>query len=144
MSSKDKAYLNKFEAVKKDLTAKQLKALYSVGIFLEGEMINRAPVGIYHDGRVGGNLRQSISYKVDAAKKTVYAGASALYAIYVEKGTGLYAEGGKGRKTPWKFIVNIITGETRWTRGQKPQPFIAPAGTKNVDRLKALILEAMK
>lgn len=52
------------------------------------------------DGYVGGALKESINYVVDMASKTVTVGSALLYAIYVELGTGVFAEKGNGRQTP--------------------------------------------
>ncbi|MRC32413.1 HK97 gp10 family phage protein, partial [Bacillus thuringiensis] len=48
-----------------------------------------------------GNLRRSISSKAEQEK--VIIGTSADHGIYVEKGTGIYAVDGDGRKTPWMY-----------------------------------------
>ena len=63
------------------------------------------------------------------------------YSVYIEMGTGIHAEGGKGRKTPWKYpiikngeIVGFLT-----TSGMKPQPFLRPAAlAENDNSLKTL------
>ncbi len=48
-----------------------------------------------------GTLRNSINHKVVESEKAVYIGSNQSYAIYNELGTGIYAEGGKGRKSPY-------------------------------------------
>lgn len=72
-----------------------------------------------------GALRNSITHKVDTAENTVYIGSNLHYAPYVELGTGIYAEGGGGRPTPWAYQDE--KGEWHHTRGQKPQPYLRPA-----------------
>ena len=47
------------------------------------------------------------------------------YAPYVERGTGIYTEGGGGRPTPW--VYQDAKGKWHWTRGNPAQPFLAPA-----------------
>ena len=62
--------------------------LEAVGKAAEGYVKLVTPVGQYDDGRVGGALRDSISYSVD--DNGVYVGSTLTsedYPIYVEKGT---------------------------------------------------------
>lgn len=51
----------------------------------------------------------------------------AEHAVYVHEGTGIYARGGKGRKTPWGYTVESGRSKYKgfhWTRGQKAQPWM--------------------
>jgi len=70
-----------------------------------------------------GNLRNSITHKVE--EDTGVVGTNCDYAPYVEIGTGIYSSQGDGRQTPW--IYTTAAGETFFTRGQRPQPFLKPA-----------------
>lgn len=45
------------------------------------------------------------------------------YAIYHHQGTGIYAENGNGRKTPWSYD-DPRTGKRVFTRGSKPNPYL--------------------
>lgn len=72
-----------------------------------------------------GALRNSITHKVDTTESSVYIGSNEKYAPYVELGTGIYAEGGGGRPTPWAYQDE--KGEWHHTRGQEPQPYLRPA-----------------
>ena len=58
-------------------------------------------------------------------KGTATVVARAKYAPFVEYGTGLYAENGRGRKTPW-FYQHRKLGWIK-TQGQRSQPFMRPA-----------------
>jgi HK97 gp10 family phage protein len=91
-----------------------------------------------------GALRNSITSKVETdsegVKGIVYTPLE--YAPYVEYGTGLFAEAGNGRKTGWAY-EDEETGETIWTRGQKPanyggnpQGFLRPALYENREKIK--------
>lgn len=61
------------------------------------------------------------------------------YAPYVEYGTGLFAEGGNGRKdVPWHYQDD--KGEWHTTSGQHPQPFMRPA----LDVNRAKIIEILR
>ena len=67
------------------------------------------------EGYVGGALKQSLTYAVDLAKKTVDIGSNLFYSVYVELGTGIFAEKGNGRKTPW--VWKDFNGKWHFTRG---------------------------
>jgi HK97 gp10 family phage protein len=67
------------------------------------------------------------------------------YAIYVEYGTGIYAENGQGRKDPW-IAPMVIDGEDvfRWTQGMHPQPFLRPAWDEKKGEVLEIVKNAMK
>lgn len=70
-----------------------------------------------------GNLRNSISHRVDTEKDRAVIGTSVDYAPYVELGTGVYAEG--GRPTSW--VYQDDNGNWHHTKGQKAKPYLKPA-----------------
>jgi len=80
----------------------------------------------------------------------IFAEAAINYAVYVEYGTGVYAENGQGRNTPW--VAPIITSNDglifRWTQGMRPKPFMRPAWDEekeNVDKhLKGAIVKKLE
>lgn len=72
-----------------------------------------------------GNLRSSIDYKINEAEKEVLVGTNEHYAIYVEYGTGVHAENGNGRKTPWIYR-DPKTGKRVRTTGSRPKPYMRP------------------
>lgn len=65
-----------------------------------------------------GQLKNSWRYVVDSNKLEAQIGTPLEYGIYVEFGTGAYAEGGKGRKTEWKY--KDAKGQWHITAGRKP------------------------
>lgn len=92
-----------------------------------------------------GKLRASIkpevkmeSNKQDGGK--VETGTNKKYAVYVEFGTGIYAENGKGRKTAWGYFYEGTKHEKGFviTRGQKPKPFLRPAIDENRAELRGI------
>lgn len=91
-----------------------------------------------------GNLRQSITHQVD--KNVGVVGTNVSYAPYVEFGTGLFAEQGNGRQTPWSY--QTADGQWHTTLGQKPQPFLRPAYNEKkkevIDTVVADIREQIK
>ena len=104
---------------------------------VEGEAKHKAP-------KDTGALRRSITSKVevdgDTIDGTIYTPLE--YAPYVEYGTGLFAENGNGRKTGWAY-KDEKTGETIWTRGQHPQPYMRPALNENREKVVELIKEGL-
>ena len=87
-----------------------------------------------------GALKNSMNHIVQ--DKVCYVGTSQSYAIYNEVGTGIYAEGGKGRKSPWTYVDD--KGEVHRTRGMKPLHFLKNAIQDHVDEYKAIIEEQLK
>lgn len=87
-----------------------------------------------------GNLRNSISHKVDDGEPAVYIGSNVEYATYVELATGIYAEG--GRPTPW--VYQDENGNWHWTRGNPAQPFLAPAVKDHAKTYKNIIEDELK
>ena len=105
-----------------------LRALERCGEQAEGYAKDLAPVDT-------GNLRNSISHKVDDGEPAVYIGSNTSYAPYVELATGIYAEG--GRPTPW--VYQDANGNWHWTRGNKAQPFLKPAVADHAKEYKSII-----
>lgn len=109
-----------------------------------------------------GELRRSITSRIEGDTGIIYTPLE--YAPYVEFGTGIFAEGGKGRKeVPWVYVEDggkpsnnktIYTEETaretvaylrskgldaQMTYGKEPQPFLRPALEEN----RAKVLKAL-
>lgn len=93
-----------------------VRALEKCGLTAEGYAKKLCPVDT-------GNLRNSISHKVDESEPAAYIGTNTEYAPYVELGTGIYIQG--GRPTPW--VYQDANGNWHWTAGNPAQPFLAPA-----------------
>ena len=75
-----------------------------------------------------GELRRSISSRVEINEGDItgLVFSPLEYAPYVEYGTGLFAEGGNGRKdVPWNYQDD--EGVWHSTSGMKPRPFLRPA-----------------
>lgn len=83
----------------------------------------------------GGNLRRSIEVRYEKRGLRAVITVGAHYAIYVEMGTGIYAEEGNGRKTPWIYF-NEKTGEYVFTRGMRPQKFFRPSYERALDHFQ--------
>lgn len=109
------------------------KALEECGLVAEGYAKKLAPVDT-------GNLRNSISHKVDPEEPAVYIGSNSLYAAYQEFGTGIYTDG--GRDTPW--VYQDEKGNWHWTRGNKAQPFLKPAVADHARQYRQIIEQELK
>ena len=109
------------------------KALEECGLVAEGYAKKLAPVDT-------GNLRNSISHKVDPEEPAVYIGSNTSYAAYQEFGTGIYTEG--GRDTPW--VYQDEKGNWHWTRGNKAQPFLKPAVADHDRQYRQIIEQELK
>lgn len=112
----DTVFVDNSKEVLAALDGAILRALERCGMQAEGYAKDLVPVDT-------GNLRNSISHRVDESEKAVYVGTNNEYAPYVELGTGKYYKG--GRKDPWVYQDD----EGRWhhTNGQRAQPYLKPA-----------------
>ena len=126
--------------VLKELERITAKTLEELGLIAEGYAKINAPVGTPESTGVegygpGGTLRQSIAH---ASKDGVaYIGTNTYYAPYVELGTGIHADEGKGRKTPWVWIDK--NGKPHKTNGMKPRHFLKKAVQDHQREYKAII-----
>ncbi len=62
--------------------------------------------------------------------------------IDVELGTGVYAEGGGGRQTPWRYQDR--KGEWHTTRGAHPHPYLRPAIENHTEEYKRILERLLK
>lgn len=110
-----------------------LRGLEKCGLVAEGFAKKACPVDT-------GRLRNSITHTVVAAKKEAHIGTNVEYAAYDELGTGIYYPG--GRQTPWAYTDD--EGNTHWTRGQKPQPYLKPSVTEHKDTYRDIMESELK
>ena len=109
------------------------KALERCGMQAESYAKDLAPVDT-------GNLRNSISHRVDMSDKKAVVGTNNEYAAYVELGTGKYADG--GRKDPW--VYQDTEGNWHHTNGQRAQPYLKPAVADHKQTYRNLIEDELK
>lgn len=113
-----------------------------------------------------GTLARSITSRVEDLNGIIY--TPLFYAPYVEYGTGIEAEDGKGRQdVPWVYVKNSGKEggsqrsyteeeaaqtvaylrskglEAYMTSGQKPQPFMRPALDSNREAIKEALKGAL-
>lgn len=147
--------VNKLEKIKDLSTVKE--GVTKATLLVERSAAQKAPKG---------ELQQSITSKVEDFKGVVY--TPLHYAPYVEYGTGLFAEDGKGRKdVPWVYVEGYYQEPTStrkyteqsaremvasmradgkpavMTYGQEPQPYMRPALDENREDILRILGEAL-
>lgn len=108
------------------------RALERCGMAAESFAVELCPVDT-------GNLRGSITHRVDTGKQEAWVGTNVEYAPYVELGTGIYYPG--GRPTPWSY--QDADGKWHRTSGHEPQPFIKPAVADHAQTYRNIIKDEM-
>ncbi|WP_195515567.1 HK97-gp10 family putative phage morphogenesis protein [Enterococcus dispar] len=103
--------------------------LFEACILVQGQAILLAPTQT-------ARLKGSIDYQVDEGELVGYIGTNVEYAIYVEFGTGEFAENGRGRKGGW--VYKDPSGEWFFTWGQEPQPYLRPAFRQTRKEIESL------
>lgn len=123
--------------VLRELEERTKAALEAVG----NQAVSHAKSNITQASRVDtGAMRNSMTHKVQ--EDTCYVGTNNEYAIYHEVGTGIYAEGGRGRQTPWRYVDK--KGNGHWTRGIKPIHFLKNAIANHLDEYSQIIQQILK
>lgn len=112
-----------------------LRGLEKCGLVAEGYAKRLCPVDT-------GNLRNSITHMVDEQEPAAIIGTDSEYGAYVELGTGIYAEGGGGRPTPW--VYQDANGNWHYTRGNKAQPFLKPAAADHAIQYRKILEDELK
>ena len=116
-------------AGKEKLKDASVRWLLEACILVEGQAVLLAPVAT-------SRLKQSIDYIIDEDELSGYVGTNVDYAIYVEFGTGEFAENGNGRKGGWMY--KDPSGEWFFTWGMEPQPYLRPAFRQTKGQIEAL------
>lgn len=121
---------NNINQILAEIREKMDNALNEIGEIAVSNARENAPVGTPKSTGIanykGGALRNSLAYKV--IENSVYIGTNLTengvpYPIYVEYGTGIFAE--NGRKTPW--VWRDKNGKFHFTHGIKPTHFLRDA-----------------
>lgn len=117
------------------IKAALLRGLEKCGLVAEGYAKKLCPVDT-------GNLRNSITHVVDEQEPAAIIGTESEYGAYVELGTGIYAEGGGGRPTPW--VYQDAKGKWHMTHGQRAQPFLKPAAADHAAQYREILESELK
>lgn len=115
------------------------RALEAIGIQCESHA--KANIAAA-DRRDTGNMINSVTHQVVDSEKAVYVGSNLEYAVYNEVGTGIYADGGGGRKDPWVYVDDKGVGHR--THGMKPIHFLKKAAEEHVDEYKQIVEKYLK
>jgi hypothetical protein len=118
-----------------EIKAALLRGLEKAGLVAEGYAKKLCPVDT-------GDLRNSITHMVDEQEPAAIIGTDSEYGAYVELGTGIYAEGGGGRPTPW--VYQDAKGNWHYTRGNKAQPFLKPAAADHAIQYRKILEDELK
>lgn len=121
------------KAVKAEFEAACLKALEGCGLTAENYAKRLCPVDT-------GNLRNSITHRVDESEPAVVIGTNSEYAAYVELGTGKYTTG--GRPDPW--VYQDDKGQWHHTNGQRARPYLKPAVADRKETYRGIIDNELK
>jgi len=111
-------------ACKEALRQAQKAMLYEIGELIYSAIFPLIPTDTTA-------LKTSLGYKVNEAEMSVTIGVNTEYAVWVEFGTGIYAENGQGRKGGWAYKDE--DGKTIFTMGMRAQPYMRP-GYKSVKK----------
>lgn len=124
--------------VKAQMDDAMFQALESAALIVEASAKALAPVGD------SGELRDKIDHNVVDTSNGPEAkiGSPLDYAMYVEYGTGEFAENGSGRKGGWSY--QTPDGEWHHTDGMHPQPFLRPAFKRNKDKIREIVGKEFK
>lgn len=129
----DVKFIDNSEEIKDNMKNALLRALEKIGMTAEKYAKRLCPVDT-------GNLRNSITHRVDEEEPAAYIGSDMEYAAYVELGTGKYYPG--GRPTPWAY--QDAKGNWRWTAGNKAQPYLKPAAANHAAQYRQIVEDEMK
>lgn len=116
-----------------ELENKKTAILEAVGLQAESNAKLNCPVDT-------GNLRNSITHTVSG--DTVYIGTNVEYGVWNEVGTGIYADDGQGRKSPWAYQDS--KGVWHNTHGIKPAHFLRNSISEHMDEYKQIIADGLK
>lgn len=131
--SRDFVFIDNSRQVLGAFEAAALRALEKCGLTAEGIAKDLTPVDT-------GNLRSSITHRVDSGEPAVYIGTNTEYAAYVELGTGKYHPG--GRQEPW--VYQDAHGNWHITNGQRARPYLKPAVADHKQTYRNIIEDELK
>ena len=128
-------FVDNSKAAKRELERAAIRGLTKAAMLVESQAVLLVPVNT-------GGLRSSIGYQVNESELVAYIGTNCEYAIYVEFGTGEFAENGNGRKGGW--LYKTPNGEVRFTYGIPPQPYLRPAFRKNQKAIRDILADCLR
>ena len=128
-------FVDNSEAAKRELERAAIRGLIKAAMLVESQAVLLVPVNT-------GGLRSSIGYRVNESELVAYIGTNCEYAIYVEFGSGEFAENGNGRKGGW--LYKTPNGEVHFTYGMPPQPYLRPAFRQNQKAIRDILADCLR
>ncbi|HFR3844653.1 HK97-gp10 family putative phage morphogenesis protein [Streptococcus suis] len=128
-------FVDNSAAVKRELERAMIRGLIKAAMLVEGQAVLLVPTKT-------GALKKSIGYKVNESELVAYVGTNCEYAIYVEFGTGEFAENGNGRQGGW--VYRTPDGEVHFTYGMEPQPYLRPAFRQNQKAVREILADCLR
>ncbi|HFI0672545.1 TPA: HK97-gp10 family putative phage morphogenesis protein [Streptococcus suis] len=128
-------FVDNSAAVKREIERAMIRGLIKAAMLVEGQAVLLVPTKT-------GALKKSIGYKVNESELVAYVGTNCEYAIYVEFGTGEFAENGNGRQGGW--VYRTPDGEVHFTYGMEPQPYLRPAFRQNKKAIKDILAACLR
>lgn len=126
-----------------EVKAKLEEAIEAALEAMGNQAVTHAKKNITATGRVDtGALRNSMNHQVEMSEKAVHVGTNQEYALFNEMGTGIFTEGGGGRKSPWSY--QDANGEWHRTRGMKPIHFLRNAIQEHVGEYQKIAASTIK
>ena len=122
-------------AVKHEIELQAIRGLIEACMLVESAAVGFAPVDT-------GALRDSIDYRVDRDELVGYVGTNCEYAVWIEFGTGEFAEKGNGRKGGW--VYTAADGKTYFTYGQRPTKFLRKAFRQNKSQIQEILEDCLR
>ncbi|MDT2801938.1 HK97 gp10 family phage protein [Vagococcus lutrae] len=118
--------------VKKQMKEASEAGMEKVLLLIESAVKSGTPV-------MTGGLRDSINHLIKQTGGRIegQVGTPLMYGIYVEFGTGEFAENGAGRKGGW--VYQDPSGEWFFTWGQEPQHFMRNGFRQNKNQVKEIL-----
>ena len=105
----------------KDYTDDVIKAIEKLGIEWLEEASGELEAQVKRNTVVDtGKTKGSWNHKVDNKKLEAYVGSNYENAIWEEFGTGIFALGGNGRKTPWTYKDEKGFHKTKGKKARRP------------------------
>lgn len=128
---------NSFRATGADLDTELLVSLNAAAILVEGAAVLKI-----HN--VTGQTAKSVDHRVEKTPTggEGQTGSNVEWMPYLEFGTGIYAEDGNGRKTPW--VYQDSGGKWHYTRGMKPQHILTDSLNENKREVESIVRAGMK
>lgn len=105
-----------------------------------GMIIHKQILDIYRVDT--GQTKNSFNYKVNEDDLTCVVGSSSENSIWEEFGTGIYAENGNGRKTPWSYKDS--KGKWHRTVGKKGTSALRNSFKMNKNELQNRLTDMLK